>query len=200
MNLAPLARDLGISSDTLRRLYRRQAIVADPGVAGPDQRILERTCCVRPRGRPIASSAAGASKATGCDAEPDDPVADLHPRSGNRRPIAPSRRESRTGPHWDRGHPGSATTTKENHSGPPSPWDHGLAPAARDAFIDGKPSLPGETLGPSPRTVAASGVRPATDRLRPAVKEPPRPMGVLPNFRCHCRSIRQGHCNAARNP
>jgi hypothetical protein len=61
--------------------------------------------------------------------------------------------------------------------------DHGLSAAARDAFIDGRRSLPAETL----RAIAKDlwphlEFDAQADRLRPAVREPAKSQGVLPVF------------------
>ena len=202
MNLAILARDLGISSDTLDSLHRRQAIVADPGVAGPDQRTLERTCGVRPRGRPIASSAAGASKATGCAAEPDDPVADLHRRSCTRRPIDPSTLKSPNRSRAGRTPSGKRYEYEGRPTSLPSPviMASRLPPVTRSSMAGDR--CPRRPFGPSPKTcgrISSSTRRPTDCALR--CGSPRSPKVSFPCFRSRLPCIGQAPRNKPdRNP
>ena len=78
--------------------------------------------------------------------------------------------------------------------------DHGLSAAGRDAFIDGRRSLPAETL----RAIAKDlwphlEFDAQADRLRPAVREPAKSMGVLPEFNIALPNIARVRRGSVRN-
>jgi DNA-binding phage protein len=80
--------------------------------------------------------------------------------------------------------------------------DHGLSAASRDAFIDGRRSLPAETL----RAIAKDlwphlEFDAQADRLRPAVREPAKSLGVLPRLDPKLLpKYKPGACETAHRP
>ena len=134
------------------------------------------------QGRPIASSAAGASKATGCAAELTIPLPTYTagPAQGGPRPVNVQITEPiPTGTDAIR----EALRVRRKTNLVALARDHGLSAVARDAFIDGRRSLPAETLWAIAKDLWPHLEFDAqADRLRPAVREPAKPQGVLPVF------------------
>ena len=182
MNLAILARDLGISSDMLDTFIDGQRSLPIPVLQGLTKVLWNGHAVYDPEVDRLRPARQEPAKPLGVLPSLTIPLPTYTagPAQGGPRPVTVQITEPvQTGTDAIR----EALRVGRKTNLVALARDHGLSAAARDAFIDGRRSLPAETL----RAIAKDlwphlEFDAQADRLRPAVREPAKPQGVLPVF------------------
>ena len=182
MNLAILARDLGISSDTLHAFIDGKRSLPIPVLQDLTKVLWNGDAVYDPEVDRLRPARQEPAKPLGVLPSLTIPLPTYTagPAQGGPRPVNVQITEPvQTGTDAIR----EALRVRRKTNLVALARDHGLSAAARDAFIDGRRSLPAETL----RAIAKDlwphlEFDAQADRLRPAVREPAKSQGVLPVF------------------
>ena len=182
INLASLARDVGISSDALQAFIDGKRSLPIPVLQGLTKVLWNGDAVYDPEVDRLRPARQEPAKPLGVlpSLTLPLPTYTAGPAQGGPRPVNVQITEPvQTGTDAIR----EALRVRRKTNLVALARDHGLSAAARDAFIDGRRSLPAETLRAITKDLWPHLEFDAqADRLRPAVREPAKPQGVLPVF------------------
>src|SRR6478736_1447302 len=175
INLASLARDLGISSDMLDTFIDGQRSLPIPVLQGLTKVLWNGHAVYDPEVDRLRPARQEPAKPQGVMPSLTIPLPTYTagPAQGGPRPVNVQITEPvQTGTDAIR----EALRVRRKTNLVALARDHGLSAATRDAFIDGRRSLPAETLGAIAKDLWPHLEFDAqTDRLRPMKREPAKP-------------------------
>jgi hypothetical protein len=182
MNLASLARELGITSDTLQAFVDGKRSLPIPVLHGLTKILWNGDIVYNPEIDRLRPARQEPAKPLGVLPSLTIPLP-TYTAGPAQTTLRPVKVEIAVPPPTGTDTIREALQVRRKTNLVALARDHGVSAASRDAFIDGRRSLPAETLWAIAKDLWPHlEFDPVTDRLRPVKRDEPRPQGVLPEF------------------